>query len=79
MLQKLIRNYYKLLDEKLENWTLVVVLIAFLIISVSLITKDTNAIFYAKNNVLEISSGINNANSIIEINWIQYKIILEKN
>ena len=42
MLKNLIRNYYKLLDEKLENWTVVVVLIAFLIISVSLLTKDTN-------------------------------------
>lgn len=81
MLKEFIKNYYKLLDEKLENWTMVVLIIAILIVSASLITKDTNAWLYTKNNVLEINNNkniITDNYSIIEIDWIKYKIILEK-
>jgi hypothetical protein len=75
MLKKIIKTYYKLLDEKLENWTMVVLLIAILIISASLLTKDANAWLLAKNNIIE--SNIT-ANNIIEINWVKYRIIIEK-
>jgi len=34
MLKIFIRNYYKLFDEKLENGTVIVLIIAFLIISI---------------------------------------------
>lgn len=64
MLNKLVKTYYKLLDEKLENWTVVVIVIALLIVSVSLLINDTNAGLYTKNNILEV-------------NWIKYQIILE--
>lgn len=64
MLKKLVKTYYKLLDEKLENWTVVVIVIALLIVSVSLLINDTNAGLYTKNNILEV-------------NWIKYQIILE--
>lgn len=76
MIKNFINNYYKLLDEKLENWTIVVLLIAFFIVSASYITKpQTNALYYAKSNILEQKTKIN---SIIEIKWIKYKIILEE-
>jgi len=75
MLKKIIKTYYKLLDEKLENWTMVVLLIAVLIISASLFTKDTNANLLVKTNIIEHN---NYQNNIIEINWVKYKIIIEK-
>ena len=78
MLKKIIKTYYKLLDEKLENWTMVVLLIALLIISASLITNDANASLLAKNNLLETNITHQNQYSIIEIDWIKYKIIFEK-
>ncbi len=83
MLKKFIKSYYQLLDEKIENWTLIVVLIWVLIISASMLVKDTEAGLYTKNNLLEInnnSSIYNNIyqDSVIEINWIRYKIKLEE-
>jgi uncharacterized membrane protein len=76
MVKQLVKTYYKLLDEKLENWTMVVLIIAALIVSASFITKDTNAWLYTKNNILEYKQSVNN--NIIEINWVYYKIILEE-
>jgi hypothetical protein len=78
MLKKIIKTYYRLLDEKLENWTIVVLIIATLIISASLITDDTNANLLVKSNVLENSKQNQNFYNIIEIDWTQYKIILEE-
>ena len=78
MLKKLVKTYYKLLDEKLENWTMVVAIIAILIISASLITNDTNASLLMKNNVLEANTVLQNQSSIIEIDGVKYKIIFEK-
>jgi len=75
MLKKLIKTYYKLLDEKLENWTIVVLLIAILVVSTSLITNKTNANLLVKTNVIESHL---NQYSIIDINWVKYKIILEE-
>lgn len=82
MLKKLLDTYYKLLDEKLENWTIVVILIAILIVSVSLIINNTNAKLYAKNNILEINRNTTHSNiykwSFLELNWIKYKISLQE-
>ena len=80
MLKKIIKSYYKLLDEKLENWTIIVLLIATLIVSASFITKDTNATLYTKSNILEIENSKKEKNEInlVEVNGIMYKIILEK-
>jgi multidrug efflux pump subunit AcrB len=78
MIKQLIKTYYKLLDEKLENWTIVVLLIAVLIVSIPFLIKNTNANMLAKSNVLENNIHIQNTNNILVINWIQYKIILEE-
>lgn len=82
MLKKIIKSYYKLLDEKLENWTVVVIVIAILIVWVSLIINDTKINSYSKSNILEVNkyTTYNNIyqNSILEINWLRYKIILEE-
>lgn len=77
MVKKFIKSYYKLLDEKLENWTLVVILIALLIVSAAIITKeDTNAWVLVKSSLLEAKKI--NPDNIIEINWIKYQIVLEE-
>ncbi len=64
MLKKFIQSYYKLLDEKLENWTIVVIIIALIIVLVSL------SINYNNNNFRLINSTEN----VIEINWVKYKL-----
>ena len=74
MLEKLIKSYYKLLDEKLENGTLVVIIVAVLIVSVSLLIWDTNALKQTKTSILNSK----NQNSIVEIEWKKYKMILEE-
>ncbi len=70
MFRKFIKNYYKLLDEKLENGTVVVLIIALLIVAVALITQDANAYSKSKVNLQEYS--------IVEINWTKYKMNLIK-
>lgn len=42
MLKKLLKNYKKLLDEKIENWTYVVIIISIIIVLVSIIINDYN-------------------------------------
>lgn len=74
MFKKIIESYYKLLDEKLENGTFVVLIIAILIVLVSLLIWDTNA-FYQTNNNIQNS---HLQSSIVEIEWTKYKMILEK-
>lgn len=78
MFKKIVKTYYKLLDEKLENWTMVVLIIAGLIVCASLITKDTNALLYVKTNILETNKKIVSTNDIIMINWLEYRISLEE-
>lgn len=74
MLKKIIKSYYKLLDEKLESWPIIILIIAFLIIWVSLVISDTNAIYKTKTSIFERSTN----NSLIEIDWKKYKINLEE-
>ncbi len=59
MVKRLINSYVKLLDEKLENWTLIVLIIALLIILVSMIINDLKL----------------NGKNTIEIDWIKYEKI----
>ncbi|MCD5385169.1 hypothetical protein LRZ95_00710 [Candidatus Gracilibacteria bacterium] len=75
MIKKIIKTYYKLLDEKLENGTMIVLLIAILIISASILTKNTNTHYLVKTSILE--NNITNKN-IVTINGVKYKLILEK-
>ena len=66
MLKNFIKNYYKLLDEKLENGTIVVIIIAWLIVLVSLFINYNNNNFRLNAAIVE--------SNIIEINWIKYKV-----
>lgn len=73
MLKRFIKNYYKLFDEKLQNGTVIVLIIAFLITSVWNITNANNKsnITFAKANILETKK----TNEIIIINGRTYQLI----
>lgn len=75
MINKFVKNYYKLFDEKIQNWSVMVLIIAFLIASVWNVThaswKDKIENNYLKANILEI----NNKSDYIKINWKTYKLI----
>lgn len=72
MIKKIIKNYYKLLDEKLHNWTFVVIIIAFFIISIwDLTNKNIHQNYYLKANIQEAQNTI----EYIEINWKTYKLV----
>lgn len=75
MINKFVKNYYKLFDEKLKNWSVMVLIIAFLIASVWNVThaswKDKIENNYLKANILEI----NNKSDYIKINWKTYKLV----
>lgn len=76
ILKKTIKTYYKLLDEKLQNWTIMVLVISAFIISTWLITKENNVTLYTKSNILDIN---NIENNTIHINWVKYELILKNN
>jgi len=83
MLKKVVKTYYKLLDEKLENWTIVVLIIALLIVAISFFIRNPDSNVFLKSSLLESNKSLtynNNIyqNSILEINWIRYKIVLEE-
>lgn len=79
MLHKFFKSYSNFFDKKLENWTIVVLIIAILIVVVSiLIWESWWSILKSKNNVLEISQNNPNKHNIIEIQWTKYKITLEE-
>lgn len=78
MLQKIIKTYSELLDEKLENWTLVILIIALLIVWVSIMVTNSEIKNYNKNNLLEIKQSITNKDNLIEIKWVKYKVTLEE-
>ena len=73
MLKNFIKNYYKLFDEKLENGTVIVLIIAFLITSVWNITNASNkeTLLSAKTNLFETQR----TNEIIVINGKIYQLI----
>lgn len=73
MLKKVIKNYYKLFDEKLQNGTVIVLIIAFLITSVWNITNASNkeTLLSAKANLFETQR----TNEIIVINGKTYQLI----
>ena len=73
MLKRFIKNYYKLFDEKLQNGTVIVLIIAFLITSVWNITNANNKsnLTFAKANILETKT----TSEIIIINGRTYQLI----
>ncbi len=73
MLKRIIQNYYKLLDEKLENGTVIVLMIAFLVVAIWDVTNasTTNNNSYVKASISEY----NKSNQFIEVNWKTYKLV----
>jgi len=72
MLKNFIKNYYKLFDEKLENWTVIVLIIAFLITSVWNVTNaSSKSNLFVKANILETKT----TSEIIVINGKTYKLV----
>jgi len=72
MLKKFIKNYYKLFDEKLENWTIIVLIIAFLITSIWNVTNAWNkSELYFKASLVDSKS----INDIIIVNGKTYKMV----
>jgi cell division protein FtsL len=78
MLKKIIKTYTRLVDTKIENSTLVVLIIAAMIVSASILVNDTNTYLYTKSDILESQQIITLQNNIIEINGVKYKINLEE-
>lgn len=76
MFEKIVKNYYKLFDEKLENGTLVVLIIALIIVLSGTMIKNNNISSYVKNSVLE-TTGSKPVPSpeIIEINGVKYQLM----
>lgn len=72
MVKRIIEWYFKILDEKLESWTFVILIIAILVVIASYVTKNSNTNMYLKSNIIEhnFSSG-----DIIIINWKSYKLM----
>ena len=64
MVKRIINSYFELLDEKLENWTLVVLIIALLIVFVSILINDVQL---KKGTIIEKSK--------VEINWQIYQLV----
>lgn len=78
MLYKLYRTYKHLLDVKLKNSIFLVIIIAFLIISIWIIIPNTS-MANNKNNILEIQKQNNlEFQNIIEINWKKYRVYFEE-
>jgi len=73
MLKSFIKSYYKLLDEKIENWTIMVLIIAVLITTIWDTVNNPNN---TKVLSLKTSNMENNTNNdIIVIDWKIYKLV----
>lgn len=75
MLKRAIKSYYRFFDEKLENGTIVVLFISFLIVSIWALSP-INSFAYTKTSVLDYEN-ISPENSFFVINWKKYKLVLE--
>ncbi len=51
----LVKKYYKFFDEKLENWTMIIFIIAILITAAWLFLNPDKSSFQYKTNFLEHS------------------------
>lgn len=81
MFEKVVKNYYKLFDEKLENGTLVVLIIALIIVLLGSLLQDEKILEYSKTNLLEAhiipSTPLNNKD-IILIDGKKYQVIFQE-
>ena len=80
MLRKIYRNYKHLLDEKLDNSTVLVVIIVVLIFLIGIFIPNNSSLAYHKSNILEVSriKSLQENKNIIEIDWKKYYIILKE-
>ncbi len=75
---KLYKTYKQLLDVKLKDSTFLVIIIAFLIISVWIIIPNSS-FANTKNNIFEIQKQNNlEFQNIIKLNWKLYKVYFEE-
>ena len=75
---KLYKTYKNLLDVKLKDSTFLVIIVAFLIISVWILIPNTS-LANSKNNILEIQKKNNlEFQTIIKLNWKKYKVYFEE-
>lgn len=74
MLEKFIKSYYKLFDEKLENGTLIVLIITLVIILAGTLIQNKNIPIHWKNNILESQGNY----ELLYINGRMYKVTINK-
>ena len=75
MIYKLLKTYTYLLDQKIKD-SFIIIIIAFLIIATGVIIPQSNL---AKANILAIQKQNNkNFETIINIDWKKYKLYLEE-
>jgi len=77
VVQKIFQSYTRLLDEKLENSTVIVLVISWLIVLVGVIIPDTVSAEREKANIFE-SSHIKKYENVIIIDGEEYIIQLTK-
>ena len=66
MVKAFIKNYYKLFDEIINNWTIIVLLIIAIVIWVSYLSKEQRT----KNTL--------SSTNIVEIDWVKYKVVADE-
>lgn len=73
MFKKLVRSYYKLFDEKLNNSTIIVLIIALLVAAIWVIVniKSPNDNSDLKTSIID--SKIDK--EIIQVDWNTYKLV----
>jgi hypothetical protein len=76
-----VKNYYKLFDEKLENSTLVVLIIALIIVLFWSVVQNQSIDIYSKSNLLERTHepipSLSNQD-IIFIEWKKYQVVFQE-
>jgi hypothetical protein len=78
MIKKIIKLYYDFFDKKLNNSTLVVLIISAFVLSVWVFIPNNWIISASyKTNIIE-SNNRERPESIIIINWKKYRLILEE-
>lgn len=73
MFEKFVQNYYELLDERIENGTLVVLLISFLVMTVWIVIPENHSA-YAAANILQSSE----ITSYVVIDGERYELVKYK-
>ena len=73
MVQKAIYSYYDLLDQRIKEGTVIILIISFLIFSVGILSWDT---YRYKSSLHEYDTI--SPDNIVTIDWIRYKLVLQE-